>query len=90
MHEKIKVDADLKDMLMRCIVYIMNHMDGVALSHLEPRSQTNATKPWKDSNKIFAYLERVFGSLNRRKNAENKFQALCQGEKNFNTFWAEF
>ena len=39
---------------------------------------------------MLTYLKRVFGYSNRRKNTENKFRALRQGSKNFNTFWAEF
>ena len=76
MHRKMKVDTDLMDTPMHRMVYIMNCVDDMAFGHLESRSQTNATKPWKDSDKMLSYLERVFGNPNRRENAENKFQAL--------------
>ena len=39
---------------------------------------------------MIAYLKYVFGNSNRRKNAENKFQALRLSGKDFNTFWVEF
>ena len=39
---------------------------------------------------MLTHLERVFGDLNRLENAENKYQTLRQGIKDFNTFWAEF
>ena len=52
MHAKINVNVDLMNMPMRCMVYIMNCVDDMTFSHLESRAQKNATKPWKDSDKM--------------------------------------
>ena len=87
---KMTADEDLLDTPKRRMVYVMNRVGGMAFSHLEPRAQKNAIKPWKDSEEMFTYLERVFGDLNRLKNAENEYQTLRQGNKDFNAFWAEF
>ena len=87
---KMAVDEDLYNTLARCMVYVMNRIGGKAFCHLKPRAQTNASRPWKDLDKMLAYLELVFGDPNRRANAETQFCALCQGSKDFNTFWTEF
>ena len=83
-------DEDLLDTPKRRMVYVINCVGGTAFSHLEPRAQRNATKPWKDSEEMLTYLEQVFGNSNRPENAENEYQTLRQGGKDFNTFWAEF
>lgn len=36
------------------------------------------------------YLEAVYGDPNRKRNSRNKYRTLRQGDKDFNTFWAEF
>ena len=56
-HGKIKIDADLIDMPMRYIVYVINCVDGMVFNHLEPCSQTNTTKPWKNLDKMLVYLK---------------------------------
>ena len=89
MDGKMKVDGNLIDTSERRMFYVMNHVSSKAFSHLEPRARKNATNPWKDLDKMFAYLERVFGDPHKRQNAETEFQALRQGSKDFNTFWAE-
>ena len=83
-------DEDLLDTPKHRMVYVMNRVGGMAFSHLEPRARKNATKPWKDSEEMLTYLEREFGDSNRLENAENEYQTLRQGSKDFNTFWAEF
>ena len=69
----MKINTDLMNTPMCCMVYVTNCVSGTAFGHLEPRAQKNATKPWKDLDKIFTYLERVFGNPNRQENAKNKF-----------------
>ena len=86
MYGKMTADKDLMDTPKRRMVYVMNRVGGTAFSHLEPHAQRNATRPWKDSEKMLTYLEQVFGDLNRLKNAENKYLTLRQGNKDFNTF----
>ena len=49
----------------------------------------HGSRPWRDSDEMFAYLKRVFGDSNRRQNAEYEFRYSHQ-TGNFNTFWAEF
>ena len=59
----------------RRIVYVMNRVDGTAFGYPEPRTRGReyGPRPWKDSDKMLAYLERVFGDPNRRQNAEYNF-----------------
>ena len=90
MKAKMKADGNLMDTPERRMAYVINRVEGMAFGHLEPRTRDNATEPWKDSNDMLTYLERVFGNSNRRRNAENKYQNLRQGSKDFNTFWGEF
>ena len=87
---KMTADEDLLDTPKHRMVYVMNCVGGTAFSHLEPRARRNATKPWKDLEEMLTYLEQVFGDSNRLENAENEYQTLRQGGKDFNTFWAEF
>ena len=90
MKRKIEIDNNIMDMPWRCMAYVMNRMGGMAFGHLEPRAWENGpARPWKDSNKMLAYLECVFGDPNRRQNAKYKFRVLYQ-TGDFNTFWAEF
>lgn len=90
MDGKMTADEDLMDTPKRRMVYVMKRVGGTAFDHLEPRARKNATRPWKDSDEMLAYLKQVFGDSNRRENAENEFRALRQSGKDFNTFWAEF
>ena len=95
MKGKMSIDKDLMDTPWRCMAYVISRVGGTAFGHLEPcareqcaRSE-NGPRPWKDSNEMLAYLERVFGDPNRRQNAEYKFRVLYQ-TGDFNTFWAKF
>ena len=90
MRGKMAADKDLYDTPARRMVYVMNRVGGDAFGHLEPRARANACRLWKDSDKMLAYLEQVFGDPNRRANAEIQFRALHQGSKDFLIFWAEF
>ena len=89
MKGKMKVDEDLMDTQWRCMAYVMSRVGGTAFGYLEPRAREHGLRPWKDSDKMFAYLERVFGDPNRRRNAEYEFRYLRQ-TGDFNTFWAKF
>ena len=71
MKGKMAANNDLYDMLACRMVYVINHVEGIAFGHLEPHSKDNATNPWKDLDKMLTYLECVFGDLNRRENVEN-------------------
>ena len=75
MRGKMKVDENLIDTPWRRMAYVMSRVGSTAFSHLEPRAQKNRTgpEPWKDSDKMLAYLERVFGDSNKRRNAEYEF-----------------
>lgn len=84
------INDNIYDTSKYCIVYIMNHVGGMAFSHLKLCAQNNTAKPWKNFDKMFGYLELVFSDLNKQKNTENNFWALCQGEKYFYNFFAEF
>ena len=72
------------------MAYVMSCVGGTAFGHLEPRAREHGPRPWSNSNKMLAYLERVFGDSNRRRNAEYKFRNLHQEGQDFNTFWAKF
>ena len=56
MKGKMKVDEDFIDTLWRCMAYVMSRVGGTAFSHLEPRAREHGPKPWKDLDKILAYL----------------------------------
>ena len=73
MKGKMMVDDDLMDTPWRRMAYVMSRVGGTAFGHLEPRARENGPRPWKDSDKMLAYLERVFGDSNRRRNAEYEF-----------------
>ena len=73
MKRKMKVDENLMDTPWRRMAYVLNRVGGTAFGHLEPRAREHGPKPWKDSDKMLAYLERVFGDSNRRRNAEYEF-----------------
>ena len=89
MKGKMKVDEDLMDTPWRRMAYVMNRVGGTAFGHLEPQAREHGPRPWKDSDEMLAYLERVFGDSNRRRNAKYEFRYLHQ-TGNFNTFWAKF
>ena len=73
MKGKMKLDENLMNTPWRRMAYVMNRVGSTAFGHLEPRAQENRSRPWKDLNEMFAYLERVFGDSNRHRNAEYKF-----------------
>ena len=76
MKGKMKVDEDLIDTPWRRMAYVMSCVDGTAFSHLDSRAHEHGPRPWKSLDKMFAYLEQVFGDSNRRWNAEYEFQNL--------------
>ena len=86
----MKIDNDIMDTPWRRMAYVISCVSGTAFSHLEPRAWEHGPRPWKDSDNMLAYLERVFKDSNRRQNAEYKFRNLHQEGQDFNTFWAEF
>ena len=90
MRGKMAANNNLYDTLARCIVYVMNQTSGTAFGHLELQSQPEATRQWKDADKMLTYLEHMFGDSNRCANAKTKFRVLYQKSKDFNIFWAEF
>ena len=57
MKGKMIVDNDLIDTPWRRMAYVMNCVGGTAFGHLEPRAREHGSRPWKDSDKMFAYLE---------------------------------
>ena len=69
----IMADNDIMDTLWRQMAYVISRVDGIAFGYLEPCAWEHRPKLWKDSNKMLAYLEQVFGDSNRRQNAEYKF-----------------
>ena len=78
MKGKRKVDEDLMDTPWRRMAYVMSRVSGTAFGYLEPRAREqhalkNGPGPWRDLDKMLAYLQRVFGDSNRRRNAEYKF-----------------
>ena len=73
MKGKMAANNDLYDTPAHHMVYVMNCVEGMAFGHLKLRFCDNATNSWKDLDEIFIYLKRVFGDLNRQKNAEKKF-----------------
>ena len=76
MKRKMMVDDDLIVTPWRRMAYVMSCVGGTAFSHLEPQACEHGLRPWKDSDKMLAYLERVFRDSNRRRNAEYEFRYL--------------
>ena len=73
MKGKMKIDNDIIDTLWRRMAYVMSRVSATAFNHLEPRARKHEPRSWRDSDEMLAYLERVFGDSNRRRNAEYKF-----------------
>ena len=88
MKEKINVDNSFIDISRHHIAYVMSCVCSITFSHLDPCVWKNKSgpKPWNNSNKMLAYLEKVFRDLNRCQNAKYKFQILRQKGQDFNTF----
>lgn len=87
---KLESNADhfpTEKLQMGCI---QNRVEGLALSHSEPRTRKNSPRPFKACDDIMEYLEKGFEDPHRVQNAGNKFRALTQGGRSFDVFWAEF
>ena len=76
MKEKIKVDENLMDPPWCRMAYVMSCVSSTAFNHLELCACEHGPRPWRDSDKMLAYLERVFGDSNWRRNAEYEFRNL--------------
>lgn len=90
MASKMEFNADHFRRETLRMTYVLNRTEGLALSHLEPRSRKKSPKPWKTADEMIEYPERVFGDPHRKHNSGHKFRALIQGGKSFDTFGAKF
>ena len=70
--------------------YVENRVGSTAIKHLAPRLRSGSANPFQLAEEMLEALERVFGDLNRRMTALQEFRKLYQGNKDFNSFWAEF
>ena len=73
MKGKMMEDNNLMDTQWRRMAYVMSRVSSTAFGHLEPQACEYGPQPWKDLDKMLAYLERVFEDSNRRRNAKYKF-----------------
>lgn len=69
--------------------YLQNRLADNAFAQLKPRLRADATRPFTSANEIFETLTAAFGDPSRKQNARTSYRAMRQGEKDFNTFWAE-
>ena len=90
MRSKLAANEDHKPTELFKKAYVENRVGGEAMGHLEPRLRKNAIKPFLTAEEMFDHLERIYGDPNRKQTAMNLFRSLRQGQKDFNTFWAEF
>ena len=72
------------------IGYIENRVGGTATKYLVPRLRTGSTNPFKSTDKMLETLEQVYRDPNCCTTALQEFRKLYQGNKDFNSFWAEF
>jgi hypothetical protein len=70
--------------------YVENRVGGTAIKHLAPRLRASATNPYKTSDEMLETLEKVYRDPDRRTTALQEFRKLYQGNRDFNSFWAEF
>ena len=72
------------------IGYIENRVGGIATKHLVPQLRAGATNPFKSADEMLETLEQVYRDPNCCTTALQEFRKLYQGNRDFNSFWAEF
>ena len=70
--------------------YIQSRVSGDAMGHLAPRLRHNTVICFTTAQQMLECLEAVYENSNWKRNSQNKYWNLRQGDKDFNTFWAEF
>ena len=71
------------------MVYVNSCVDEEAYKHLAARSRIDTQKPFATVEEIFEVLQKIYGDVNQKHTAMNKFRKLKM-TKDFNSFWAEF
>ena len=72
------------------MTYIQSCMGGNTMGHLTPHLHCDVIIRFIIAQQMLKCLEAVYGDPNWKKNSRNKYRNLRQGDKYFNTFWAEF
>ena len=72
------------------MIYVQSRVGGNAVDYLAPRLRHNAIIRFTTAQQMLKCLEAVYGDSNQKKNFQNKYQNLQQGDRNFNTFWTKF
>ena len=70
------------------MAYVDSRVDREAYKYLAARSKIGAQKPFAIAEEMFEVLQKVYGDVNQKHIAMNKFQDLKM-TKDFNSFWAE-
>jgi hypothetical protein len=90
MKSKLKANSDHYPTPDLQMGYVENRVGGTAIKHLAPRLRPGSVNPFQSAEEMLEVLERVFGDPNRRMTALQEFRKLYQGNKDFNSFWADF
>jgi hypothetical protein len=90
MRSKLKANSDHYPTPDLQMGYVENRVGGTAIKHLAPRLRSGSVNPFKSAEEMLEVLERIFADPNRRMTALQEFRKLYQGNKDFNSFWAEF
>jgi hypothetical protein len=90
MRSKLRANSDHYPTSDLEMGYVENRVGGTATKHLAPRLRSGSANPFKSAEEMLEVLERIFADPNRRMTALQEFRRLYQGNKDFNSFWAEF
>lgn len=90
MRGKLEANADHMPTERQQMVYVQSRVGGLAMKHIQPRLRADAMIRFVTAQEMFDHLEAIFGDPNRKLNSRNKYRSLRQGDRDFNTFWAEF
>ena len=71
------------------MAYVNSHVNEEAYKYLAVKLRIGAQKPFATAKKMFEILQKVYGDVNQKHTAMNKFRNLKMTE-DFNNFWAEF
>lgn len=72
------------------MVYVQSRVGGDAMNHLALRLCAGAMIQFVTAQEIINYLEGMYGDPNWKQNSRNKYRALRQKDRDFNSSWAEF
>ena len=87
---KLMANVDHFSTKAQQMIYVQSCVGGNAMGHLAPCLRRNVVICFTTAQQMLECLEAVYRDPNWKKNSQNKYQNLQQGDKDFNTFWVEF